>query len=108
MPLVEGTGFILSNSPHQAVRVRFRYGGSEAPCPNGSWDDADDLVFTVAPSVATGLGDSGNDIVAADVPEVTLSSDICEGINRKERCAAVSDLCRWDKKDGCLPLPWSN
>jgi hypothetical protein len=32
----------------QAVRARFRYGGTAAPCGTGSYDDHDDLVFAVA------------------------------------------------------------
>ena len=39
--------FQLSDNPNQAVRVRFRYNGSPAPCNNGNYDDADDLVFAV-------------------------------------------------------------
>ncbi|WP_158626555.1 Ig-like domain-containing protein [Corallococcus interemptor] len=31
----------------QAVRAVFRYGGSRSACPNGSYDDKDDLVFSV-------------------------------------------------------------
>lgn len=37
----------------QTVRVRIRYGGIERPCPNGNYDDTDDLVFVAAGSVPT-------------------------------------------------------
>lgn len=33
----------------QAVRGRFRYGGSASSCGTGSYDDHDDLIFAVAP-----------------------------------------------------------
>ena len=32
---------------NQSVRVNFRYKGSPSTCSNGSWDDHDDLIFTV-------------------------------------------------------------
>jgi leucyl aminopeptidase len=32
---------------NQAIRGRFRYQGSAAPCGAGSFDDHDDLVFSV-------------------------------------------------------------
>jgi hypothetical protein len=35
----------------QAVRARFRYGGSQAPCGSGDFDDHDDLVFRVLPDM---------------------------------------------------------
>lgn len=34
----------------QAVRVNFRYSGEQSSCSVGGYDDADDLVFAVAPS----------------------------------------------------------
>jgi hypothetical protein len=34
----------------QAVRARFRYLGSKAPCGSGAYDDHDDLVFRVQPA----------------------------------------------------------
>jgi leucyl aminopeptidase len=33
----------------QAVRARFRYGGSAGACGTGSYDDHDDLIFAVSP-----------------------------------------------------------
>jgi hypothetical protein len=42
--------YLLPESPVQAVRVNFRYFGSQSSCSGGNWDDVDDLVFTVAPS----------------------------------------------------------
>ncbi len=37
--------YVLPPSGWQAVRGRFRYGGSAQPCGNGIYDDQDDLVF---------------------------------------------------------------
>lgn len=39
----------LPSGSRQALRASFRYGGSSAVCPSGSYNDRDDLVFTVAP-----------------------------------------------------------
>jgi cell division septation protein DedD len=39
----------------QAVRVNFRYSGSQSPCSGGSYDDTDDIVFAVAPPTPTNL-----------------------------------------------------
>jgi len=105
MPLIEGTGFILSGSPHQAVRVRFRYGGQQAPCNNGSYDDADDLVFTVAPSAGGNIPGIGNSFVAAPVPEATpTSSPDCEDITDEGRCDSTEGCFYKNRNKGCLPL----
>jgi Big-like domain-containing protein len=37
----------------QAVRAAYRFSGSEAPCSIGSYDDRDDLVFSVGPPDTT-------------------------------------------------------
>lgn len=39
------TEYVLPPSAWQAIRGRFRYGGTAQPCGNGIYDDADDLVF---------------------------------------------------------------
>ena len=39
--------YTLPTGSLQAVRASFRYQGSATPCSNGSYDDADDLVFAV-------------------------------------------------------------
>jgi extracellular elastinolytic metalloproteinase len=39
--------YTLPTGALQAVRARFRYQGSAAPCGSGGYDDHDDLVFTV-------------------------------------------------------------
>ncbi len=39
--------YTLPTGSMQAVRTVFRYGGSPLPCPTGSFDDKDDLVFAV-------------------------------------------------------------
>lgn len=41
------TEYTLPPSAWQAVRGRFRYGGTVQPCGNDLYDDADDLVFAV-------------------------------------------------------------
>ncbi|KAL7526584.1 hypothetical protein ACHAXR_001553, partial [Thalassiosira sp. AJA248-18] len=40
--------YTLPEGNLQAVRVNFRYEGSESPCSGDKYDDADDLVFAVA------------------------------------------------------------
>jgi leucyl aminopeptidase len=39
--------YVLPAGAMQAVRARFRYGGSPTPCAAGTYDDHDDLVFAV-------------------------------------------------------------
>ncbi|QSQ27694.1 M20/M25/M40 family metallo-hydrolase [Pyxidicoccus parkwayensis] len=39
--------YTLPTGTVQAVRARFRYNGSEAPCGTGNYDDYDDLIFAV-------------------------------------------------------------
>jgi leucyl aminopeptidase len=41
--------YTLPTGSLQAVRARFRYGGSAAACGTGSYTDHDDLVFAVQP-----------------------------------------------------------
>ena len=40
--------YTLPAGSQQAVRVNFRYTGSQSSCSGGSYDDADDLVFAVS------------------------------------------------------------
>jgi len=40
--------YTLQEGNLQAVRVVFRYGGTQKQCPTGAYDDVDDLVFKVA------------------------------------------------------------
>lgn len=40
--------YTLPTGTLQAVRARFRYGGSPSPCAGGSWTDHDDLIFAAA------------------------------------------------------------
>jgi hypothetical protein len=44
--------YTLPNGALQAVRARFRYGGSAVPCSTGPFDDHDDLVFAVGVGAA--------------------------------------------------------
>ncbi|MBI3071878.1 MAG: putative Ig domain-containing protein [Deltaproteobacteria bacterium] len=41
------TTYVLPDSALQAVRGRFRYGGTATPCGTGYYNDTDDLVFAV-------------------------------------------------------------
>ncbi len=43
------TTFSLPAGAQQVIRGSFRYGGTSSPCPAGSYNDHDDLVFAVAP-----------------------------------------------------------
>lgn len=45
--------YILPAGDVQAVRVVFRYNGAATPCPTGSYDDVDDLVFAVGGAATT-------------------------------------------------------
>jgi hypothetical protein len=47
--------FTLPEGTVQALRGRFRYGGTQAPCGSGAYDDHDDLVFAVGPDVTAPL-----------------------------------------------------
>lgn len=114
-------GYTLSNGPNQAVRVRFRWSGSECPggewnCNNGNYDDIDDLMFTVAPaapgasSTASSPWDNSKSdtssfkaAAAVVIPDDTPVEVICPGLER-ERCNATSDQCYWkNRRKGCLP-----
>jgi len=113
-------GYVLSNGPNQAVRVRFRYSGSECPggvwnCNNGSYDDIDDLMFTVAPatpvsSTASSPWDNSKPdtpsfkaAAAADIPDDTQVEVTCQGLERN-RCNATDDKCYWkNRRKGCRP-----
>ncbi|HYI02556.1 Ig-like domain-containing protein [Hyalangium sp.] len=53
-PGVLSTTFTLPQGDElQVIRGVFRYGGSPSPCPGGSMDDVDDLVFTVVEETDT-------------------------------------------------------
>ncbi len=41
--------YTLPSGTLQAVRARFRYGGSASACGSGSYNDHDDLIFAVSP-----------------------------------------------------------
>jgi len=97
----------LPDSAFQAVRVNFRFGGKQGGTPDGSgsciggtYDDIDDLVF----SVATG------GMVAASSAKLNPVSPIhpqkldCQSLSKnKKRCAAASSTCRWvdGRHKGC-------
>ena len=85
--------YTLPTGALQAVRARFRYQGSAAPCGTGSYDDHDDLVFAVtstAPSPDFSLSASPASVSvtqgASSSTTVTVSSQ--NGFN-----AAVSLSC---------------
>ena len=65
--------YTLPTGTQQAVRARFRYQGSANACSNGSYDDADDLVFAVesaggntAPSASIGAPSNGASFTVGD------------------------------------------
>jgi len=87
----------------QAVRVNFRYLGSRkrSACSRGTWDDVDDLVFSVA-AAAAGAAAAAK---PPSVPPLTpVDSSYCTTIDKfhKDRC---TDICRWKngRKGGCYP-----
>ena len=43
--------YTLPEGEIQAVRVQFRFGGTLGPCSYGSYNDRDDIVFTVSPAL---------------------------------------------------------
>lgn len=95
--------FSLPNGPLQAVRVNFRYLGSVGECSGNTWDDVDDLAFSVAPAPA------GAAAAAARLPPIPpvrpVDSGYCATIDKsnRERCV---DICEWKrkgKKRGCYP-----
>ena len=111
--------FQLSDNPVQAVTVRcFRYNGSPAPCNNGSYDDADDLVFAVAvnqnipaPGAADATSFAGSSGKPHPQPDKTpdptanvISVIDCSSLNF-DRCNASPDVCYWkNNKKGCLSV----
>ena len=81
--------FDVPSGASQAVRVNFRFSGSESTCSNGSWDDHDDLMFPVKanpngppPTPAPG-GPSGPQIALYDagfgVPKCSHGSSCDSG-----------------------------
>lgn len=83
-----------SDSSTQAVRVNFRYFGTQSSCSGGNWDDVDDLVFTVAQTEGV------TTMKPNPVPPLTpIESTICASIDAKERCdgslEGSSTLCEW-------------
>ena len=65
--------YTLPTGTLQAVRASFRYQGSAAPCSNGNYDDADDLVFAVngpssntAPSASITAPSNGSSYTVGD------------------------------------------
>lgn len=85
-----------ASSDLQAVRVRMRYGGSEGPCNQSSWDDLDDLVFAVAPpaeGVASAAVGPREPPMVMSAPAKTLDADFCTSLE-KDRCEGI-DSCEW-------------
>lgn len=88
--------YILPESPVQAVRVNFRYSGSQSSCSGGSWDDVDDLVFSVGSSVA---GDKETR-KPKPVPDLMpMQSSHCALIGDRKRCDEAS-VCKWQNANG--------
>ena len=94
--------FTLPDSTLQAVRVNFRYSGSQNSCTGGNWDDVDDLVFTVAPA---GDMTAGAKEPIPVPPTKPMQSSHCVAIgDNKRRCAEVP-VCKWQngRYKGCYP-----
>ena len=84
---------VPGGSELQAVRVNFRFNGSQSPCSGGLWDEADDLVFSVATGPA--MVDAGPQEAPKSIAEPkALPPSACAVLERK-RCLAASDLCEW-------------
>jgi len=103
--------FILPSSAVQAVRVNFRYDGSANSCATGSYDDTDDLVFTVAAANKSGSA-AGSPKKPGPINKRPTKSEPaidCESIGNKnkdkQRCAAASS-CVWKngKNKGCYKM----
>ena len=82
-----------SSSANQAVRVNFRYAGSQSSCSGGSYDDADDLIFPVS------VGGSAPSAKLPDpVPALKPLELDCESLGTdRDRCEAASTICYWQQ-----------
>jgi len=85
---VLSTLFTLPAGADQAVRARFRYQGSPAPCGAGSYNDHDDLVFAagtadLTPPSATILSPADGSTVGGTV-SVQVSASDNVGVTRVE------------------------
>ena len=83
--------YTLPESPIQAVRVNFRYGGVQDSCTGGAYDDVDDLVFSVAPAT-----DGRVEVrKAKPVPPLkSMQTSHCTMIGERNRCDEAS-VCVW-------------
>lgn len=101
--------YTLPDSAVQAVRVNFRYMGEQGgtpdgsgSCSRGSYDDVDDLVF----SVAAGGIEMAQSTALDSVPQTKKpgkKSD-CQSLSKnRKRCAAASSTCHWvnGRQKGC-------
>jgi hypothetical protein len=52
--VLKATFTLPTGSGRQAIRAALRRGGAASPCPQGGYDDRDDLVFTAAPAYVSG------------------------------------------------------
>jgi hypothetical protein len=71
----------------QAVRARFRYGGAQAPCGTGSYDDHDDLVFAVATPPDTGPPSAS---IRSPEPGAVLSAPVTVSVEAVDDAAVAS------------------
>ena len=90
--------YTLPPGAEQAVRVNFRYAGAQSACFGGSWDDVDDLAF----SVGTGSGMVTGALQANPVPELNpLQSGLCATLDDQPRCDGFP-VCEW-QNGNCSP-----
>jgi hypothetical protein len=96
--------YVLPAGGMQAVRANFRYQGSASPCSAGSYDDHDDLVFTVEPGGGActidadcdnGLYCDGAEVCNAGVCEAGTAPVCDDGLfcNGDEVCNESTDSC---------------
>jgi hypothetical protein len=81
------TSYVLPTGAVQALRGRFRYGGTAAPCGSGAYDDHDDLVFAVGadatpPTVSLTAPTSGARV--SGTTTLTASASDGVGVTRVE------------------------
>ncbi len=98
--------YVLPAGGMQAVRANFRYNGSASPCSPGTYDDHDDLVFTVeAPGGGCTINaecddglfcngaetcDVGSGTCQSGAPPACDNGLFCDGV---ESCNEATDSC---------------
>jgi hypothetical protein len=98
--------YTLPVGPWQAVRARFRYGGSAAACGTGTYNDHDDLVFAVEPPIpdstppTTSITSPAEGSIVAGAVTVTAEAADNIGVTRVE--LSIDD--QWMETDTTAPF----